>query len=175
MWILWISKVAVKLHPENPYGPEGGGHSRNSPSHPHIYAPLPFSYLATASQPLRTWHPRHPEYGQLTGIPPGPATQTDKPGFEDGRTSRSPRILRAHKPVIGGLARRYVLKSMNYIPVVSQSARDGLVFHASGDIRPAHYVDAHHPSEADIVSLQASVEYSLRPAYPQLPMVRGGG
>ena len=76
-------------------------------------------------------------------------------------------VLRSHKPVFAGLALRYVLKSMNYIPVVPQSARDGLVFHASGDIRPAHYVDAHHPSEADIVSLRVSVEYSVRPAYSQ--------
>ena len=64
-------KVAITLHPGIPYGPEGGGQSRNTPSHPHIHSPLPFSYLTTAPQPLRTWHPGHPEYGQLAGIRPG--------------------------------------------------------------------------------------------------------
>lgn len=175
MWSLWISKVALKLHPKNPYGPEGGGHSRNTPSHQNIYSPLPFSYLATAPQPLRTWHPRHPEYGQLAGIPPDPANQSDKPGIEGGRTSHLPPHPRAHKPVFGLSARRYGFETMNYTGVISHPARDGLMFHVSGDIRPAHCAKTQHPSDLDIVSRKASVEYSMCPADPHLPLLGGGG
>ena len=172
MWTIGISKVATRLHPGEPHGPEGGGQSRNTSGHPHNYSPLLHSVVATACRPLRTRHLRDFVYGNLAGTSLGLGNRSAKPGCAGGRTPRSLPNPRAHKPVFGLLARRYVLLLMNYMSVVSQLARDGLVFHASGGSCPVHYASTPRRSDTDIVFPQTAVEYSPDSG---LPLLRGGG